>query len=209
MLNISHWQTTSYHPESNGAVKRLHCRLKDALCARAAVATWSEELPFVFLGIRAQPREDTGLSPAESLFGTPIVLPNEFLQTVELSVDSIINNVSKTLDGPASSLLRHNSSVQLPSELPAELLSAPLIWVHRGAWSHLSPRSTMDPTPFSAMAPDPSPSEVIAVSRLKTCMAVDAEPGCLLRCSRHSLPAPLRDGPGTVFLPGEEVFVHL
>ncbi len=49
MLHISHKQTTAYHPESNGAVERLHRRLKDALCARAAAATWSEELPFVHL----------------------------------------------------------------------------------------------------------------------------------------------------------------
>jgi hypothetical protein len=56
-----------------------------------AVATHqSEELPFVLLGLRAQPREDTGLSPAEAVFGTPIVLPNEFLQGNEFSVDEIV-----------------------------------------------------------------------------------------------------------------------
>jgi hypothetical protein len=54
MVNISHRQTTAYHPESNGAVKKLHRLLKDALCARAAAATWSEELPFVLLELRAQ-----------------------------------------------------------------------------------------------------------------------------------------------------------
>ncbi len=53
MLNISHKQTTAYHPESNGAVIRLHRRLKDALRAHAAMATWSEEFPFVLLGLRA------------------------------------------------------------------------------------------------------------------------------------------------------------
>ncbi len=51
MLCISHKQTTAYHPESNGAVERLHRRLKDALRARAAAATRSEELPFVHLGL--------------------------------------------------------------------------------------------------------------------------------------------------------------
>jgi hypothetical protein len=76
MLNISHRQTTAYHSESNGAVVRLHCCLKDALCARAAAATWSKELPFVLLGLQAQLREDTGLSPAEAVFGAPTVLPN-------------------------------------------------------------------------------------------------------------------------------------
>jgi transposase InsO family protein len=55
MLNISHKQTTAYHPESNGAVERLHRRLKDTLRARATAATWSEELPFVLLELRAQP----------------------------------------------------------------------------------------------------------------------------------------------------------
>jgi hypothetical protein len=47
------------------------------------------------------------------------VLPNEFLKNDEFSVDSIIKNISKTLDAPASSLPRHNSSIQLPSELTA------------------------------------------------------------------------------------------
>jgi hypothetical protein len=62
------------------------------------VATWSEELPFVLLGLRAQPREDTGLSPAEeAVFGAQIVLPNEFLQNDELSVDTIVKKFSETL----------------------------------------------------------------------------------------------------------------
>jgi hypothetical protein len=118
MLNISHQQTTAYHPESNGAVKRLRRRLKDILRARAAAATWSKKLPFILLGLRAQAREDTGLSPAEAVFGAPIVLPYEFLQGEKISDDSIIKIFSKTLDVPAFSLPRHNSSAQLPSELP-------------------------------------------------------------------------------------------
>jgi hypothetical protein len=92
MLNISHRQTTAYHPESNGAVKRLHRRLKEALRPRAAAVTWFEELPFGLPGLRAQLREDTGLSPAEAVFGAPILLPNEFLQNEEISIDSIVKN---------------------------------------------------------------------------------------------------------------------
>ncbi len=80
----------------NGTVERLHRRLKDALRARAAAATWSEELPFVLLRLRAEPREDTGLSLAEAVFGAQIVLPNKFLQNDELSVDTIVKNFSKT-----------------------------------------------------------------------------------------------------------------
>jgi hypothetical protein len=160
MLNISYRQTTAYYPESNGEVERLHRHLMDALRVRSAVATWSKELPFVLFGLRAQPREDTGLSPAEVVFGAPNVLPNEFLQNEEISIDSIIKNFSKTLDVPAASFPRHNSSTQLPSELPAELLSAPFVpWVCRGGIIPPLKPLYYGPTPFCAMAPALSPFE--------------------------------------------------
>ncbi len=34
--------------------------------------------------------EDTNLSPAEAVFGTPLVLPNELLQAEETSFDQIL-----------------------------------------------------------------------------------------------------------------------
>ena len=91
MLNIRHRQTTAYHPDANGVVVRLHRRLKDALKARAASANWYEEIHWVLLGLSAQPREDNGLSPAEAVFGSPLVLPNEFLKYDEMSVDNILS----------------------------------------------------------------------------------------------------------------------
>jgi hypothetical protein len=181
MLNISHKQTTAYHPESNGAVKRLHRYLKDALRARTAAATWSEELPFVLLGLRAQPREDTGLSPAEAVFDAQIVLSNEFLQNDELSVNAIINIFSKTLHVSAPSLPKHNSSTDLPSELPAELLSALLVWVSRGGIiPHLqlfydSPYAVLRRSP-----PPPSPSKSGSGKRWSTSAA--------LRPARQQMP---------------------
>jgi hypothetical protein len=236
MLNISHKQTTAYHPESNGAVERLHRRLKDALCARAAAATWSKELPFVLLELRAQPREDTGLSPAEAVFDAQIVLLNEFLQNDELSVDTIVKKFSKTLHVSAPSLPRHNSSTELPSELPAELLSGPLVWVRRGG---LVPPLQLYDGPYAVLRRGPrsftirvgSRDEVVVVSHLKA--SADATPGSLRHCGRppgsrpsglaatkwvsfsdplvsspSSSSAPPCDGPGTVFLPGEEVFAR-
>jgi transposase InsO family protein len=127
MLNIEHRQMTAYLPKSNGVVERLYCHLKDALRTHATAATWADELPFALLGLQAQPREDTGLSPAEAVFGAPIVLPNEFLQPDELAVDSIKKNFQRTLDAPAFSWPRHNSSSSLPSELLADLIYNNLI----------------------------------------------------------------------------------
>ncbi len=40
IFDIAHRQTTAYHPEVNNAVGRLHCRVKDAINARAAAVTW-------------------------------------------------------------------------------------------------------------------------------------------------------------------------
>jgi cleavage and polyadenylation specificity factor subunit 1 len=77
-LHISHRQTAAYHPELNGAVERLHCSLKDALHVRAAVATWFEELPFVFLGLHAQPREDTSLPRLRQFLALQLSCPTNF-----------------------------------------------------------------------------------------------------------------------------------
>ncbi len=100
MLNIMHRQMTACHPKANAAVERLHCCLKDVLLACAIAATWTEELPCVLFRLSAQPREDTGLSHAEAVFGTPVVLPNVFLHGEEISVD-MYTMFLKTLDAPA------------------------------------------------------------------------------------------------------------
>jgi hypothetical protein len=97
MFNISHRQISAYHPESNAAVERLHRRLKDALCP----GNLDRGVTLCAPRPMHTAEEDTGLSPAEAVFGAPIVLPNEFLQDNKISVDSIIKYFSKTLDAPA------------------------------------------------------------------------------------------------------------
>jgi hypothetical protein len=117
----------------------------------------------VLLGLRAQPREDTGLSPAEAVFGTQIVLPNKFLQNDEFSVDTIVKKFAKTLHVSAPSLPRHNSSTELPSELPAELLSAPLVWVRRG--SLVPPLQLLYGGPYGVLRCGPRSSAIRVGSR--------------------------------------------
>jgi hypothetical protein len=233
MLNISHKQTTAYHPESNDAVERLSRRLKDALHAGAAVATWSEELSFVLLGLRAQLRKDTGLSLAEAVFGAQIVLPNEFLENDELSVDTIVMFLLLlclgTILAPTCP-----ASWQPSCSLPPSSGSV------RAAWFHPFSRSTMAPTRFCAAAPAPSPSESGLGTRWSLSAALRpawqgmprlaarvtpadcrlSSPGTpaatkrvsfsdpLVSSPSSSSSAPPRDSPETVFLPGKEVFAH-
>jgi hypothetical protein len=78
LLNIQHNQTTAYHPQSNGMVERFHCRLKDALRARCAAANWVDHLPWVLLCLRAAARKYDSSTPAQAVFGSPLILPGQF-----------------------------------------------------------------------------------------------------------------------------------
>jgi hypothetical protein len=104
-------------------------------------------------------------SSAESVFVAQIVLQNKFLQNDEFSVDTIVQKFSKTLHVSAPSLSRRNSSTDLPSELPAELFSAPLIWVSRGGL--VPPLQLLYDGPYAVLrrGPRSSPSESVRMMR--------------------------------------------
>jgi hypothetical protein len=154
------FQTTAYPPASNSAVKRLHRHLKDALRARAATATWSEELPFVLLGLREQPREDTGLSPAEAVFSAPIVLPNVFLQNNELSVNSIIKIFFQNHACSAFFFAGTILAPSCPARCQPSCSLPPSSGSVRAASFHPFSRSMTAPMRFCAVAPAPPPSKL-------------------------------------------------
>jgi hypothetical protein len=76
-LGTRHVMTTAYHPQANSLVERTHRQLKDALRARQASVDWPAHLPWVLLGLQAAPKEVSGLSSAEAVFGQPLVMPGE------------------------------------------------------------------------------------------------------------------------------------
>jgi hypothetical protein len=142
------------------------------------------------------PRKDTGLSWAEAVFGTPIVLPNKILQGDEFSVDAIVNKFLKNLDAPAFSLPRHNSSTQLPAELPDELLRAPLIWLRRG--DVIPPLHCPYYSPYAILRHGPcfttrvgSWDQIVSISHLKAYTEADATPSSP---RRHGRPPGKRPG---------------
>ncbi len=75
----------------------------------------------VLMGLRSQPREDSNISPAQAVYGAPMVLPNQFLSIDDnetmnkflVQINNILNN---------SSLPRHNVAAdrELPEDLPPD-----------------------------------------------------------------------------------------
>lgn len=83
LLGIKTNHTTSYHPQANGMIERVHRQLKSALKARTTSPNWYAELPLVLLGIRTSWRVDADCSPAELVYGSNLRLPGEFLYPEE------------------------------------------------------------------------------------------------------------------------------
>ncbi|GFW52335.1 retrovirus-related Pol polyprotein from transposon opus [Trichonephila clavipes] len=78
--------TTSYHPQCNGKVERLHRTLKGAIKAHNNIR-WTESLPTVLLGLRAAIRPDISYTIAQMVYGTYIKLPGEFFDPPTINMD--------------------------------------------------------------------------------------------------------------------------
>jgi hypothetical protein len=119
-LGVRHLLTAAYHPQSNGLVERFHRRLKDALKARLAGPNWPAHLPWAMLGLRAAPREDSGVSPAELTFGAALSLPATFLDNAERDPEHFIRQLQSFI--PCAAPIKLPASSQQP--LPENLLRA-------------------------------------------------------------------------------------
>ena len=77
-------------------VERFHRQHKDALRARQATTDWPAHLPWALLGLRAAPKEDSGVSSAEMLYGVPLRLPAEPDVAMEAKTSEIEDNSTQS-----------------------------------------------------------------------------------------------------------------
>jgi len=128
LLGVEHVTTTAYHPQSNGMVERVHRQLKDALRARLASADWPLHLPWVLLGLRAAPKEDSGLSSAELVYGAALTLPGQLVAAEEPPIADILRQLRQVDPLPTRPL-----SAPPPTAPPPELAEASFVYVRKGA----------------------------------------------------------------------------
>jgi Integrase core domain/Integrase zinc binding domain len=131
-LGINKKLTTAYHPQANGLVERLHRQLKEALRARQAGVQWEDHLPWVLLGLRVAPRDDTGVSAAQVTFGVQLTLPGELLGAPATAVEELAEGLRADTLGFQPVPLRPRSYAAVAAEVPAGLRAAAYVYVRRG-----------------------------------------------------------------------------
>jgi transposase InsO family protein len=127
-LGVTHITTTAYHPQSHGMVERAHRQIKDALRACLAGVEWPQHLPWVLLGLRAAPKEDTAISSAELVFGAALTLPGQFLATMEQSPATYIKQLQTSPTLPT----RPATYAEAAASVPEKLMKAEYVFVRRG-----------------------------------------------------------------------------
>jgi hypothetical protein len=127
-LGVQHIQTTAYHPQSNGMVERRHRQLKDSLRAWLAGHDWLQHLPWVLLAMRAAPKEDSGTSSAELVYGCLPSLPGELLLGGEKEVGSFLERLATPQPLPT----RPMSYAEAAGRPSRALLDAKYAYVRRG-----------------------------------------------------------------------------
>jgi hypothetical protein len=80
---------------------------KEGLKTRLASHEWPAYLPWVLLGMRTTPKDVSAISSAELVYGTPLVLPGEFLDAAELPAADFLEHVQP---GPFAILHKHPTS---------------------------------------------------------------------------------------------------
>jgi len=119
-------------------VERAHRQLKDALRRRLAGPQWPSHLPWALLGLRTAPKEDSAVSSAELLFGAPLTLPSQLLESLEEPLEHVefrLRSIQPPLTWPIT-----YAEVSAASQ---QIFSAKYVYVRRcGVIPPLSPLYT-------------------------------------------------------------------
>jgi len=113
-----------------------------SLRARLASSSWILHLPWVLLGLRSAPREDSSTSAAGAVYGAELCLPGQFLQVPEPPSDEFLAGFQKILAGSSPPPPRHNLGAPAPGSPAVQraLETVDFVFVRQDG-----PRSSLDP----------------------------------------------------------------
>ena len=143
-LGIRHKTTTAYHPQSNGALERIHRQLKTAFRALSDPASWSHHLPYVILALNNMRCDINQYTAFQHAFGQPANLPGSLLFPEE-DDGREVRNVDTAV---FFDLMAHHKKEARPlrdnrPHIEEALSSCSRVWVKNEAPSHsLSPLYT-------------------------------------------------------------------
>jgi transposase InsO family protein len=126
-LGVKHKMATAFHPQSNGMIERFHRRLKEALKARAASSDWDSHLPWVMLGIRTAPREDSAVSAAELVYRVALAVPAQFITTAEPPPEAFVRQLQAGV--PCAVPHRYHGMEAVLAEPPRQYFQDKLAYV--------------------------------------------------------------------------------
>ena len=160
-------------------IERFHRQLKDAMRARLAARDWPSHLPWVLLGLRAAPKEEHNVSAAELLYGAPLALPGELLESKEPPAAEFLDNLRQP---PSQLPTRPVVNPLSSSDPPKALAAASFVFVRRGAPG--PPLSPLYDGPYKVLSSGPkfftlqlgNRQEKITVDRLKPCLSQEVSP---------------------------------
>ncbi|GFX34009.1 retrovirus-related Pol polyprotein from transposon 412 [Trichonephila clavipes] len=91
--------TTSYHPQCNEKIEKIHRTLKAAIGAHNSVK-WTQTLPTVLLGLGLALCSNTNYTIAKMVYGQTIRLPGEFFEKPKntLDTDTFAEELQKQMD---------------------------------------------------------------------------------------------------------------
>jgi hypothetical protein len=176
-------------------VERFHRQLKNALRARSN-GDWLAALPWVLLGLRAAPKDDSNRSSAEMVYGSPLVLPGELLESPEPAGHNFFEKLSAEMckfQPPITPVF--NTKVHVPEVLR----KTAFVYVRRDG--HVPSLSPLYEGPFLVLSKRArtytimkgSREEVVSIDRLKPHLGSEPEvqfPACRGRPPGRLEPSP-------------------
>ena len=126
-LGIARITTSTYHPQSNGCLERLHGTLTPMLRKATEVKlSWPEQIKYAMFALRSMPARDTGFSPYEIVYGrkfpSPLSLLFETLSDTQSppvklcswldTFDKRVEAIRDTVRDKVGAVQHHNQSLQ-------------------------------------------------------------------------------------------------